>query len=90
MVDQVGERGQVEQGPAEVDDQQGDLVGRVAGGQAVGDEPEQARPAASGVAEDEQVRRPSEQVEPDHLQPVLLHRERQAPGRPGRPGRGRP
>jgi hypothetical protein len=101
IADQVGQPGQVEQAPARVDDQQGDLAGRVAGGQAAGDEPEQARLAAAGVAQDEQVRRLLEQVEPHHLQPVLLHRERQAPGRPGRwwswpgrrharPGRGRP
>jgi hypothetical protein len=74
---QVRQRGQVEQSLSQVDDQQGDLLGRISGGQLPGDEPEQAGLAALGVTKDEQVWRPHEQVEPDQFQAMLLDGERQ-------------
>jgi hypothetical protein len=69
---------QVEQIPAEVDDQDGERLGPMAGGQPMGDQSQQAGLAAFGVAEHEQVRRALEQVQPDQLQPMLLDRKRQA------------
>lgn len=69
---QVRQRDQVEQAAAQVDDQQGDLLGWVPGGKPLADEPEQAGLAASAVPKDEQVRRSREQVEPDRVQPMLL------------------
>jgi hypothetical protein len=79
---QVRQAGEVEQAAALVHHQQRHLVGPVAGGQAAGEQAQQAGLAAFGVAEDQEVRRPPEQVEPDRFQPVLLDRERDPLRRP--------